>query len=313
VQSGVANAISQVCQKYGTVYFNTNSSSTTESGENCHRTKFMWDGNADNFALAIVRAGMDRFGKKWLLLTNDYVWGRDASAATRKTLDRFGGSVVDEIMVPVGTRDFSAILLKAQQIKPDVVAPAVGGDDYKALRQQIIDQGLQEKLIFSGAAVPDWPDAYPLGRGGVFGAFPTTWYHYLDLPGVPEFVQAFKKRWPDAPEPVPGNVFYNTYYAMRELFRAIERAGSTNNIKVIKQLEGLKMPARERMQHFDAWIDPASHHVQQTVYVGTQNAKPRDDTDLFSIVAWAKPEDVRSDTEKSCKLESYGDTPTYEM
>jgi hypothetical protein len=34
VSSGVANAISQVAQKYGTVYLNTNSSSPTESGAN---------------------------------------------------------------------------------------------------------------------------------------------------------------------------------------------------------------------------------------------------------------------------------------
>ncbi len=34
VSSGVANAISQVAQKYGTVYLNTTSSSPTESGKN---------------------------------------------------------------------------------------------------------------------------------------------------------------------------------------------------------------------------------------------------------------------------------------
>ena len=37
LHSGVANAISQVAQKYGCVYFNTNSSSPTESGKDCHR------------------------------------------------------------------------------------------------------------------------------------------------------------------------------------------------------------------------------------------------------------------------------------
>jgi branched-chain amino acid transport system substrate-binding protein len=31
--------------------------------------------------------------------------------------------------------------------------------------------------------------------------------------------------------------------ATRELLRAIQRAGSTNNLKVIKALEGHKMPA----------------------------------------------------------------------
>ena len=45
LHSGVANAISQVAQKYGCIYFNSNSSSPTEAGKDCHRTKFVWDGN----------------------------------------------------------------------------------------------------------------------------------------------------------------------------------------------------------------------------------------------------------------------------
>jgi branched-chain amino acid transport system substrate-binding protein len=55
VHSGVANAISQVAQKYGCIFLNTNSSSPTESGKDCHRTKFVWDGNGSNFAQATVR------------------------------------------------------------------------------------------------------------------------------------------------------------------------------------------------------------------------------------------------------------------
>ena len=73
---------------------------------------------------------------------------------------------------------------------------------------------------------------------------------------------------------MPGNVSYNGYMATRELLRAIERAGSTNNLKVIKALEGHKMPAADRMQHFDAYIDPATHQVQQTIYLARRNAKP---------------------------------------
>jgi branched-chain amino acid transport system substrate-binding protein len=46
----VANAISQVAQKYGCIFLNTNSSSPTEAGKDCHRVKFVWDGNGTNFA-----------------------------------------------------------------------------------------------------------------------------------------------------------------------------------------------------------------------------------------------------------------------
>lgn len=115
VSSGVANAISQVAQKYGTVYLNTNSSSPTESGKNAHRVKFVWDGNGNNFGQAAVSNSIKSYGKKWLLLTNDYVWGHNTSAGTRKLVEQYGGEIIDEIMVPQGTRDFSSILLKAQR------------------------------------------------------------------------------------------------------------------------------------------------------------------------------------------------------
>ena len=68
---------------------------------------------------------------------------------------------------------------------------------------------------------------------------------------------------------VPGNVYYNGYMATRELLRAVERAGTTNNIKVIKELEGLKVSARDRMQDFDAYMNPATHQLQQTIYMAT--------------------------------------------
>jgi len=313
LQSGVANAISQVCQKYGVVYLNTNSSAPTESGKNCHRVKFVWDGNGGNFALATAKAAIDTFGKRWVLLTNDYVWGHSTSKATRTYASRYGANIVDEILVPVGTRDFSTILLKVQQSKVDVVAPAVAGDDFKAMRQQVLSMGMDKKPAWSGNQI-DWPDIYGLGSDAAFGVFATTWYHKLNLPGVKEFVQRYRQRWPDTRIDVPGNVTYNGYIAMRELLRVLQEVGSTNNIKVIKALEGRKLPARDRMQHHDAWIDAANHAVQQTVYLTQRNLKPSDETDYFEILNNVKPQDViTEDTNAECKLESYNNTPSYEM
>ena len=133
LHSGVANAISQVAQKYGCIYFNSNSSSPTEAGKDCHRTKFVWDGNGTNFSKATVKNAISSVGKNWLLLTNDYVWGHNTSKATRAEIEANGGKVIDELLVPQNTRDFTAYLLKIQQAKPDVVAAAIGGDDIKAL------------------------------------------------------------------------------------------------------------------------------------------------------------------------------------
>jgi branched-chain amino acid transport system substrate-binding protein len=316
LSSGVANAVSQVAQKYGVIYLNTNSSSPSEAGKDCHRTKFVWDGNGTNFAQAAVKSAMETYGDKWLLLTNDYVWGHNTSAATRELVDAFGGTIVDELMVPQGTRDFTSYLLTVQQAKPQVVAAAVGGDDQKAMRTQVAELGMGSEPAWLNNQ-QDWPDVYGLPLDNLFGIFGTTWYYKLDLPGVPEFVAQYRETYPDTAMRSPGNVFYNGYMAMRELLRAVERADSTNNIAVIKALEGLKMPAAERMQHHDAWIHPETHQVQQTIYLATANDKEAweaDNDDLFKMVAMEDPETIMDQASlEACKLESYDDTPAYEQ
>lgn len=312
VHSGVANAISQVAQKYGVLYMNTNSSSPTESGQNCHRVKFVWDGNGTNFAKAAVKNSIDRFGPKWMLLTNDYVWGHDTAKATKELLGQYGGEVMEEILIPQGTRDFSSTLLRVQQQKPQVVAAAIGGDDQKAFRQQVAQLGMGADPAWINNQ-QDWPDVYGLPLDNLFGVFGTTWYYRLDLPGVADFVKKYQERFPDTQMRVPGNVFYNGYMATRELLAAVERAGSTNNIAVIKQLEGHRMSAEDRLQHDEAWIDAETHQVQQTIYLASANSKPVDSDDMFEILANASPDTVfDSNSATACNLESYEDTPTFD-
>ena len=313
LSSGVANAIGQVAQKYGCVYLNTNSSSPTESGRDCHRVKFVWDGNGTNFANAIVKNAIRTYGGNWVLLTNDYVWGHNTSKATRQLLEANGGKVIDELMVPQNTRDFSSYLLKLQQIKPAVVAAAVGGDDQKAMRQQVVQAKLDRAFGWINNQ-QDWPDVYGLGPDAIFGVFGTTWYYRLDLPGVKEFVAKYQKTYPGMAIKVPGNVYYNGYVATRELLRAVQDAGSTNNIAVIKKLEGRKMSAADRMQHYDAWINPDTHQCQQTIYMASYNDKPAEQDDIFKILTQADPKDVADTASmQSCKLESYAQTPSYEQ
>ena len=313
VHSGVANAISQVAQKYGCIFLNTNSSSPTESGKDCHRVKFVWDGNGNNFAQATVRNAINANGRDWVLMTNDYVWGHSTSKATRAIVEASGVRILDELLVPQNTRDFSAYLLKIQQIKPDVVATAVGGDDIKALRQQVVQLKMNMKPAWINNQ-QDWPDVYGLGPDAIFGVFGTNWYWRLDLPGVKEFVAAYQKQFPGMAIRVPGNVYYNGYMATRELLRAVERVGSTNNLAVIKELEGLKVTARDRMQHFDAYMNPATHQMQQTLYMASYNDTPAEKDDIYRILTQATPQEVEDQSAAgNCKLETMAATPSYEQ
>jgi branched-chain amino acid transport system substrate-binding protein len=301
VHSGVANAITQVAARQGVIYLNTNSSAPSEAGENCSRIKFVWDGNGTNFSKAAVRNAVNRIGKNWLLLTNDYVWGHTTAAATRTEVEAAGGRVVANLLVPQNTRDFTSYLLRIQQTRPDVVATAIGGDDIKALREQVAQLRLDRQTAWINNQ-QDWPDIWG-SPDSLFGVFGTTWYHNLDRPGVAEFVAKWQRMAGPGAIPVPGNVSYNGYMATRELLRAMVRSESTNNHRIITALEGHRMTAADRMQHHDAWIDPATHQVQQTIYLARRNPSPRDPTDHYEILSSTPPSEVQdTDAAAKCRL-----------
>jgi branched-chain amino acid transport system substrate-binding protein len=312
VHSGAANAISKVAQKYGCIYFNTNSSSPTEAGKDCHRVKFVWDGNGTNFSTSVVKGAMTGFGPNWLLLTSDYLWGHNTAKGIRSIVESNGGRIMEEMLVPQNTRDFSAQLQKIRQLNPGVIATAVGGEDLKALREQVRKAGLDRSFGWINNQA-DWPDVYGLGREAMFGIFGTTWYWGLTLPGVKEFVARYQRANPGYRIKVPGNVFYNGYMATHELFSAIERVGSTNNLKIIRELENLKIPAIRRMQHESAYMNPVTHQLQQNIYMAAYNSFPKQDDDIFRILGRLRPDEVEDkDALQQCALESYASTPSYE-
>jgi branched-chain amino acid transport system substrate-binding protein len=74
------------------------------------------------------------------------------------------------------------------------------------------------------------------------------------------------------------------------------------------------MTAADRMQHFDAYIDPVTHQVQQTIYLAKRNAKPADPTDLYEILSQTPPQNALDDAAPGkCKLVALEQLPSYEM
>ncbi len=310
LHSGVANAITQVANKYGTIYLNTNSSAPSEAGENCSRIKFVWDGNGTNFSKAAVKNAVDSIGKNWLLLTNDYVWGHTTSASTKAQVEAAGGQDHGQL---AGAAEHPR--LHGLPAQGPAAQARRGGDRRSAATtsRRCASRWRSSSSTTSrpGSTTSRTGRTCGARRESLFGVFGTTWYHKLPLPGVADFVKKWQAANKDGPIPVPGNVSYNGYMATRELFRAIERAGSTNNVKIIKELEKLKVSATDRMQHFDAYIDPNTHQMQQTIYLARKNPKPTDNTDHFEIISWTEPKAAEDDAAPTkCKLTPYEQVPT---
>jgi branched-chain amino acid transport system substrate-binding protein len=187
----------------------------------------------------------------------------------------------------------------------------VAGIEQTALREQASEFG-SDKDAHWVFPQQDFPDLFALGAKKSFGYFSTTWHYTLTDPGAQEFVQRFRKRWAGAPIEIPDNVSCNGYVATRELLRAVERAGSTKNHDVIKQLEGHVI--KDNFRKYPSVVREWDHLVGQMLYLA-KSKKPsemKDKYDLIELIADLPPEQVSPPREMSkCKMQSMADTPAY--
>ena len=309
ISSGVAASMSAVCQKYGVIYINTNSSAPSESIENAHRTKFTFDAHGANINRALVKYALERRpGKRVLLLSEDNEFGRSNAAALRPYIAQYGGSVVGEVVVPDSLPDPAGVLKRVAATPADVVALSISGDNQIKLFAQIDPQVLERQSWIVGEV--DWEELYP-APGTPRPLFGTTWAWNLDTPGTAEFVARYRKRYGRTRLDYPGDVTHAAYLATRALLNAIRHAGTTDNHAVIAQLEAYRETARERMQHAPAFMDPVSHHVQQSIYIARWNPRAGRPELGLEILGHIPPEQVRHEPERGARLEALTDTPRH--
>jgi branched-chain amino acid transport system substrate-binding protein len=250
---------------------------------------------------------IEHVGKKWYFFTHDYEWGWSGTRWGRKILEKYGGTDLGESKVPLNTRDFSSFLLKARAAKPDVLVITVGGIDRAALMEQIFEFGIYKEMTISHTLY-DYEDVWAAGPEKNFGIHGTEWYHGINTPTVKEFVAKYKKRWPAALIPVPSQDTANGYIAVRELLRAIQRAGKEDVTAVIKALEGYTIPVTESLKNDPIYIREWDHQFVWAYYV-VRSKKPsemKDRADFLELLKWCPGKDVaRTREENPVKLEPY--------
>lgn len=309
IDSGVAASMSAVCQKYGVIFINTNSSSPSESVENAHRTKFVFDANAANFNRALLKYALQqRESKRVVLLTEDNTWGHSSAQASRQYIEEYGGNVVGEVVVPVTLRDPQTALREVESKRAGVVAVNISGSNQIKLFSQIDPEVFKRQAWVVGEV--DWEEMYP-APGTPRPLYGTTWAWNLDTPGTADFVARYRQRYGHTRIDYPGDVTHSAYLATQALLSAIERAGTTDNHAVIRQLETSRWTAKERMQDHPAYIDPVSHHLQQTVYIATWEPSHEHPEGGVRILSPVTPEQARYEGEEATRLEPFANTPHY--
>ncbi|MEX3787922.1 ABC transporter substrate-binding protein [Paraburkholderia sp. JPY432] len=213
--------------------------------------------------LGIARWAPKNGIKKVVTLVADYGPGIDAQNSFKKVFESEGGSVVEQLRVPVANPDFSPFLQKVADLKPDALFIFVPSGAGAAFMKQFAERGLSKqgiKLIGTGDVVDD--DILNAMGDVALGA--VTSMHYsaaLDNPENRAYVAAFEKANPGMR---PNFHSVGAYDGMHLIYAALQATkGDTNGDKLLAAMKGQKWNSPRGPVE----LDPQTREMVQNVYI----------------------------------------------
>ncbi|MDR0356431.1 MAG: ABC transporter substrate-binding protein [Deltaproteobacteria bacterium] len=262
VNSSVGMAVGAVAQERGALYIATNANSDELTSTRAVRNMFRVAPNMASLGRAAGTYAINNLGKKWFFMTHDYSWGHSGTRWARDVLTKNGGTEVGEVKFPMGTRDFSAQLLQVRDSDADVLMITCAGFDNVALLKQLAEYRIHDKMqvVYT---LQDFVDGYPLPADEHRGYYAAEIY-WDENPKMKAASEKFHEMFPDAILPVLDSTNYNGYVALKAVARAIEKAGSADDVdKIILALEGMEI--EDNLRDTPTYVDPRTHQFLSKV------------------------------------------------
>ncbi|WP_435361510.1 substrate-binding protein [Haloarchaeobius sp. DFWS5] len=235
--SSVAINVQDECQKQKVIFMACLTHSNDTTGADCKRYGFREVFDAYHTAAALAPVLKDEYGegKKFYQLYADYTWGQSVEKSMRQFMtEQAGWSQVDSVATPLGTKNYSSFLSKASNSGADVLMLDHYGLDLASSLSQAVEAGIKDEMTI---VVPLYnrPMAENAGSAisGVFGT--VAWDSAIDNEPSNQFTEVFKSEYGGR---IPSGPAQLAYAQTLQYAAAVERAGSFNPEKVIKELEG---------------------------------------------------------------------------
>ncbi len=175
--------------------------------------------------------------KKFVALASDYSWGQSSVKAFEEQTKKIGKDLVDKIFTPVANKDYSTYITKILQSGAQGCYIALQGDESRAFYSQATQYGLTQRVQLFTEIVAQ-SDIKVLGKDSI-GLIGSSRYPFTyDIPQNRAFVEAFGNEYKnEIPDWTDGEI----YQALMILFAAMEKADSTEPMKLVAAMEDLEV------------------------------------------------------------------------
>jgi len=280
ISSASALAIGQVANRMKTVFINTGANSDALRGVSCNQYMFHIEAANSMYVEGVgsylLRDNLVK-GKKWYTLTADYAFGHDLARVAKKFLEKHGGQLVGDELVPTDVTDFSPYLLKIRQAQPDIVASNLAGNQITNFLKQYNEYGLKFPVAGFGF---DTAVAWGAGKGNFFGIWPLVWHHLVDTPSSKKYVAAFQQKYGKPPE----NQSWGDYNSLKIVAQSMNETKSADPQKLAEHLrKGAKFDV---MKAREAYFRPYDNQMIMEMYAvrAKDVSKMKDQWDIYDAL-----------------------------
>jgi branched-chain amino acid transport system substrate-binding protein len=206
----------------------------------------------------------EKGAKKFFLIGSDYAFGRGMLAFTKAYIEKTGGKVVGEEYLPMDGSDWTPIISKLKSAAPDaLITSTAGGAPNVTLTKQLRAAGIA--LPYGNLAV-DEGTAKSMGTDAEGIYLSASYVTGIDSAANKTFLAAMQKKF-GAELKTPNDLSVPEYEAVYAYKAAVEKAGSTEEVKVLKALGEVSVEGpRGRIAMLK------QHHAPLTMYLGQVQA-----------------------------------------
>jgi branched-chain amino acid transport system substrate-binding protein len=299
VSSAEAQADSHAANLKNVLFIAVGGHVDTITGSKCYWNTFKLCSDTWMLAKALSATLLSKFGKRWYFSTPDYAWGHFLYKGFSDILAQSHGVNLGNALMPLGATDFSSVLIKVQQAKPDVFIVLQGGDDFVNLMKQATQFGMTKNMAFGYGLVELEPLAALPQEARLGWGVMEWWWDQPNQPHVKAFVDQYRKQYSQTPSARS----WLGYAAMHSIGLAADKAKSLDSIKVSHAMAGLHLPPEVALEPNDPYYRASDHQCLITEFVGQVNEQGKY-PDLFTVSEEIAGDKLAQTAEqKGCKMD----------
>lgn len=261
ITSASREAIRPLLRRYETLYFYN----TQYEGGVCDRNIVCTGSTPAQTVAKLVPDVMGRWGKRIYVLAADYNYGQITARWVARYAREGGGEVLATDFFPLDVTDFGPTIRKIQAAAPDMVVSVLVGGAHMSFYRQWAAAGMKARIPMASTTFGVGNEHRVLSSeesDGIVACY--GYFEELDTAANGAFLERLRNAFGER-TPAVNELAIRSYEGFLLWAEAVRRAGSVDRMAVIEALEddfAIDGPSGR------VAIDPATHHVVQTVYLG---------------------------------------------